>query len=684
MLNRARWLPILIASLTLALSGCDDDTPTSDGPDARVGATPDAGTPGGDQGTPPGEVQLTVTEPADGAIQSALAVRVAGTVTAGAGVTVNGRAANVTGTEWQITLDLPGEGPHELVTEAGAQRDTRTVVIDQTPPRIDFRNPTRAQWLQADTVDLALTATDGQSFLSALTLGGIELDPANGPDFNLNAQPLQPGVTLYQATATDAAGNQISEHAAVMQGPQRDPAERVGGALRIQLGTAAIDALERVAVRLIGEQDLASLLPNPLLESPARISVTDAEWQTLTVDLTPVPGQLDLVVEFGAVGITVEIQVGQNAPSLPVVVGVERIRVTGALIPRIVDGRLSAEIPEDQLNVELVGLMLALDQVPDFGDPDQEANLLEQTIAAALNFAISEQIPGALDGLLGRLDEPFEFTALGATLRLVLAPEVLVVNQAGLGVRVGVDVQLVGEPNPPADLPGYLTTPSAWNGVPETDQLGLAIDDDLLNALLFQFWRSGVLLPVIDDAFIAGGGAELGLLRNLLRSIASDADPTVTNQTPIAAVTRLPLPIAVRVRKGADDRIGLQLGIAGLELNLRTDDAEARPLLDGSATLLAEGDLGVSQGEGGTLGLDLSLDQFTTAFDVTTEALRGAREASIEDRTVNLLSAVGGILPGLLDGLSLPSIDLVQLGEITVGVAPQDPNFIVLDIAIAE
>ncbi|MCA9546030.1 MAG: hypothetical protein KC613_16615, partial [Myxococcales bacterium] len=473
------------------------------------------------------------------------------------------------------------------------------------------------------------------------------------------------------------------EHVSVLHGGLRDPEPPVGGALRIQLGTAAIDALEQVAVRLISEQDLAALLPNPLLEQPARISVTNANWDSLVVDLTPVAGKLDLTVALVGVNITVEIGVGQN-PALPAVVGVERINVTGALVPRIVEGRLEADIPEDQLEVELVGLMVALDEIDDFGDPNQEANLLEQVIGAALTFAISDRIPGALEGLLGRLDDPFEFSVLGATLAIELLPEVLVVSERGLGVRIGVDVNLVGAPNPPSELPGYLSTPSAWNGVPDTDQLGVAVDDDLLNAVLFQLWRSGVLLPVIDQAFIQSGGPELNILANLLQTMAQDAEPGFDRNTPLAAVTRLPLPIAVRVRKGADERIGLELGIAGLELSLRTDDAAARTILDGSATLLVAGDLGVTVGANNDLGLVLEIPEggFATAFDVVTEALRGAREAAVEARTETLLDAIGAFVPGLLQGLALPTIELVQFGAITVGTAPQDPNFLILDVSV--
>jgi hypothetical protein len=670
-------------ALTLTLLGCNDDTATTGG-SGRIGDGSDAGVSGADM-TPAGPVELAITTAA-GTVTGQPQIVIEGTVTNTGAVTVNGVAAVVDGSAWVASLSGLNEGALTITATAGDQSATIDVVVDLTPPRIDITGPSRGHHTEAEQFDLAFTVTESVSHLVDVTRDGLPLDLDVGHSWTLAGIALNPGVSLFGLEAIDAGGHVIQEHIAVLQGPLRDPDERVDGALRMQLGTAAIDALETLAVNLIEAQNLVELLPNPLLERPALITVERVTYDDLTVELVPGDGELALHATLEGMTIGIGLSVRPDDPPSMINVGVQRLVVDGALIPTIRAGRLVTDVPEDRVEVSFIGLQVALEQVPDFAaDPEAEANLLEQVIGEALAIAIGQLVPDAMDGLLARLDEPIDLDLLGATLRLSLVPEVVLVNALGLSLIIGVDVGLAGAPNPPTDLAGYVTTPTRWNGVPDTDQFGLAIDDDLLNAVSFALWRSGVLLPVIDDAYITNGGAAFALVRNLLRGVALDADPALPRETPLKAVTHLPLPITSRFRKGDDDQIGLQIGLGEMSLDIYTDDAADRKLVDGVASLILDTRVGAeTNAEDGSLNLLIDIDGYTSAFDVLDDSLRGLPEVAIEDRVGELLSAIGQLLPGLISGINLPAIDQVPLGAVHVDVVPQDANFLQLTVQLGQ
>lgn len=682
-------------SLALALGvgglvGCDDDQPAgAEEVDARASGPGGAGGEGGMGGAggdmAVDEAAVAITSPEDGAAFNVERITVSGTATGTSTVDINGQTANVTDGTWTAQVNL-AEGTQTLTASVGGAEDVTQVIIDLTPPIVRIAGPAAGTWAEADTTTVTFAVQEDGSGLDEVTRGALPLDLDTAPDFELVNLVLERGLNLIRLGATDKATNSTVEHVAVQSGAQRDPDETINGALRLQVGPDGLRTLGDLAVGLLADRNLADLVPNPLVGGPVPLSLLAISYGDLSVSFEPGPAELILHASLSEV--VVRVGIGGNGtpenPPFPVTVAAERIDVTGVLQPSVANGMLVANVPEERIEVALVNLVFSLEGAPDFGDnPADEQSLLEQIISDGLALAIGRLVPQALQDVLGVLDDPIDLAVLGAGLQLRLTPEVVVVNQQGVAVRVGVNVDLSTPAAPPSDVPGYLTTPTNWNGVPETAGIALAVDDDLLNAVLYRIWEAGVLLPTIDAAFLADAGPELALVSNLLRTLARAADPSLPANAAVKLLSTLPLPVSVQVAKGAEDRVGLVIGLGGAHLTIATDDAESRVIVEGNASLKGDAKVGAQPDEDGRLSLDLDVGEFDTAFDISTDALRGKPEKAIETPMNTLLGAVGGILPSLLSNLSLPTIAGLEIRSVAADAVPAEPNFIQLVIDVA-
>jgi hypothetical protein len=670
-----------LTALLFALAACDDGgstKPGTDPTDAQPGPGADAG-PQADA-APRVDPALAITAPLDGAFVRTRRVEVTGTVTGATAVTVNGAAARVTGGDWTITLELePGE--HTLTAAVDGLEVAISITVDPVPPRIDITAPARGTHTEADSVDLAFTITDDYA-LSEVTRNGLAADSGQAPDFLLQGVRLEHGLNLQRLEARDQAGNLAREHVAVLSGALTPPDMPIASALRVKLGTNALDAVGRLGLRLLAEQDLSGLLGDgePISAGPFTVGIGDLTYGNAALTLTPEPQVLKVSLVLEQVVVSVSLQSGMREANL-INIGAARITVDIDVTARAVDGMLDVQLGDPIIRFE--GLELALGDVPGFeNDPEGEQSLLETLLGVVAEEAVKRFVPDLVDGLLGALDDPIDLELLGAQLRLVLRPNAVVIAADGIKVRVDAGIELL---NPPAEAPalaGYVGTPNTWDGVPETDDVGIAVDDDVLNLLLYQIWRAGVLFPTLDRALVEETGSALRLVTGFLGTLIGRQYPDIGPETPLKVDTELPLPIHVAITKS--DGAGLKLGIGDMVLDVRTDDGNDRALLAGSASIIFSGTLNASQNDEGELGLDLNVTGTEAAFDVTTEALRGEVEQSVEQPIIDLVDSLGATLPGLLRGFTLPSFDLFTLGNIRVGTAGPQENFLTVIAEIVE
>lgn len=671
--------------LALFLVACDDDPAPRDEPRGMGGAGGVAGMgggggaggggPGGTPGEPePVPTMISIDSHRDGDVVAGPFVDVSGTYTGPrSAITVNGEAATVEGATFTARVLLDA-GPNTLIASGGGVEARVEIQVDAEPPRIDIQSPIRGTWTEAAQLDLLFRITDDAGLARVIFDGDRDVDPGLGPDFALNGLPLAAGLNILRLEAFDVPGGHAKEHVTILQGPLQDADVQIPGALRLHIGTAGIDSLEQVALRLLRERDLVALIPNPLFEEgPFRAEVTAIEYRDPpSLELIPGNGTLNVEARLEELVIRIGLQVGDQEV-YQISAGAGAVTITGEVTPRARDGRLF--VPINDLEVVFTDLQVQPGGVPQFEEnPAEGQSLIEELASSAIRVLAEQYLPGLIGDLLGRIDEPIDLSLLGANLQVQFAPDVVVVSPRGLSIRVDAGVIFLGDPPPGPSLPGYVGTRQPWDGVPETDAIGIAIDDDLLNLLLFQIWRTGVLLPRLDQQSDLGG--QIALVNNLLGTLVRRAHPDLPANTPIALETTLPLPPVVKVQK-ADGAVGLTVGVGDMSLQILTDNAENRPLVNGAASLQLQTGLGVVQdAETGAIKLDLTVNETIGLFDVTDEALRGAAENEMEDQVNRLLAVAGMIIPGLLGGLEIPALDFVTFTNLRTDVSGPDGTFI--------
>lgn len=677
-MTRSRTGTLWGLALALAFLGCDDDSSSTDPDPVDMGVQPVADM------APPANLGLEVLTPTEGAFVTRR-VEVTGRVTGvGPGqvpaVQVNGTDAEVTGIDFVAAVTLEA-GPQTIVVTAGSAEARVEVTVDDEPPRIDIHAPIRGRYISDGQTNLVFDVTDDLG-LATLTLNGRDLDTGRAPNFEERNQSLAEGLNILQLEAADIAGNASREHVAALHGPLRNADEPVESAIRAHIGTEGLAQIGRVAAGLLDEQNFAELLPDLFESGGFQIQVSEINYRRpAEIELTPMAQELHARITLHEFTVQVSLAIG-GRDAYDVGVGAGRIEVNATILPRVDDdGQLVIDVEMPQ--VDFFDLDFRFGGVPEFeDDPDLGQNLLEEILGDTLSVIVEDQIPDLLASALSALDDPIDLELLGAMLQLQLRPNVVVVSQNGLSIRIDVTVALLNPPTEEPPVEGYVGRVSDWDGVPQTDEFGLAVDDDLINALLYQIWRSGALFPVIDQAAVEESGSTLRFVTAFFGSLVSTARPEVPRNAALRVATRLPLPIVATVKKGGGG-VGLEVGIGDLALDITTDDADQTPLLMGSTSMRITGELGVLT-EDGALKLALNITETVSAFDVLDEDLRGRIEAQIEGQIGDLLEVLGPTVADLVGGFELPSLMGITLADVVVDSGGPDGDFIFILASLEE
>ena len=679
---RARAILELTTLLAVsALAACGGDGVSRPAlPDAATdGASldPDA-TVASDQGVPAVAVVLAFEAPVEGQWVNTRRYDVRGTYTGSpTEITVNGQPATLTEGTFHTSIEVT-PGAQTITAAAGDVSIEVHIQVDPVPPSITLTAPMRGAWTEGDSVPMSFEVTD-ESGLTGVYLSERRL-PGGGPGFSVDA-PLAQGLNILIARADDLAGNTARESTAVLAGRTRDPDVPVAGAFRAHLGPRGLRGVGAEAARYVDALDLAALLPpDPINAAGFIIEINGVRHaHRTTVALTPAAFELSADLHIENLEVDVIVTIGETP--YPITLHAAALDVSGLLNPGVFDGEIRTGVSE--LALDLVDFGVDLTGVPSFGgQPGEEENLLEQLVEEATRNLANELVPGLLDSALAGFDKVFDTTLMNVALRITVVPEELMVREDGLSIKAGAGVVLISPPaNAPA-APGYLGRVSGWDGVPDGEDLSIAIDDDLINLLLFQYWKSGAGLPVIDRAFLQAHPGAADQFGSIIGLLAATAFPDLAADTPLRIATLFSLPPVVRVVQGEGGAAGLTVGVGDLGISIDTDNGQRRRLLDGAASLNLEVAVSIAPDAQGTPGFKVAVERSTTAFDVLTETLRGEIEASVEAPVTAMLGSVGQMLPGLVAGIPVPSFETLPVSGFQVRVEPNAPDFLRVDAEI--
>jgi hypothetical protein len=428
-------------------------------------------------------------------------------------------------------LTFTGEGPGTVVACTPAPEPVcgrAHLYVDAGLPSLVVNTPERGAALGGDrtqTIAVRGFASDTGGTVT-VRVNGVPLGVGPDGGFALDV-PAAFGINHLEVTADDGVQPQaVRVTRDVLWAPTylrvEDDGALIPDAARLWLGQAlldletpavipdvagpwAVDDLATLLAGLLGTADAAALLGGV---DAGGLTIRRVELGVPEVDLFVVPEGLELFLRLGGLHLDVEGTFAFEGANLDLTGGLDASLASFARLSFAIGGDGGLVIEVDESGVVLESL------AGRFADPSAQALIdtlgsrlrgtVESLAAGLVDSIVREQLPTlirtGLDGLVGsladipiRLDVGIEGAPV-AELALGLVPAA-VDRQRRTGLALVLEGRLT-QPQPvvaPAPIPGV---PAVTDGDPPQDRdlaLGLAVRLDLLNGLLHEVWRTGLL-----------------------------------------------------------------------------------------------------------------------------------------------------------------------------------------------
>ena len=511
-------------------------------------------------------------------------------------------------------------------------------------PALGVSSPERGSFIDAGTVALAGAVEPGSAALERLTLNG-STDVALSADGTFSTTVgLNPGINIFGLRAEDAGGERAVDGRAVYAGPLNPPGEVLEESVRIQLGAVLLDDdqddlddVAGIAEYILEESDLTSSIIGETIEASfADITPTGVDYGAVEVNLDPTDGVLraevilyDLWMDFEAesFGLSTDGSIWADAAVLNT-----ELTISG-----------KTATPSNT-TFDLEGYGGEIDWLPDaiLGWAEE---YLEDEIASTTEELVAELVGEYLGAFAIDTD-----LVHGVKLSVVLAGAD--VSSDGLLLTLDAAVSSTS-----SQLPGSgsaITSGSAPSWPLSPSPFSLAVDDDLVNQILFSLWGSGLL------SGFEYGGTELILLTG------AEITPPLG---PLERVT-LDMGLPPMLSSATEDDMDADLALGEWDMTFHREDGET---LSFSVNVRVGTQLRFTEADELSLTLDNRPSQITMEIGVKSwpEALDPGDLASLIKLMVPpLLGNADNFLPGL----SLPPLDLGSFSDSMSGIelTPQE------------
>jgi hypothetical protein len=527
---------------------------------------------------------------------------------------------------------------------AACSHENELVADDFREPTLELTTPAQADWMPAGRVSV-----DGRAEnLERVNVNGVEARPDRDGRFSTEVV-LERGINVVEASGTDGHGDTRFVRHGVLAGDFGDPGTEITDAVRLRVNQGGLDvAMDTVAGMLdAGELGPTVMSGNPVYQDSygvwgwdavnIRADVTELWFDQPTLTADPETGYLDIGAQIPNVWVKVVASgdvVGWDF-SVDVWVWASRADLTAWATVDAQAGKLKADLRD--ASVTLVGFGYDTSLLP--GEVEQY--ILVDAVRGYLEGKLAEtleaKVPPMLDETLAGLELSFDTTVMDREVHVAAEIAEAGIDDRGIEIDANLDVSIPGKGD--KTYTGYLL---AGEGRPEADEnadIGLALSDDLLNRLLFEVWRAGVLDMTLST--------EDGSLQPIMLA------PLHATEGSIEIASMLP-PVIVE----KEGRLQAQLG--ELEVVIRTPGGEMGEYLKASVAAFVELELTV---ENGVLKLDLG----TPELSVT---VRESDWGASNETTTNLLEEMLPIdtfmlLLGDIE-FPLPTLGTVSIAKGTV------------------
>jgi hypothetical protein len=524
---------------------------------------------------------------------------------------------------------------------------------EDAPPTLEVFTPDRGTTSEGHDVTVTGRVTDDKSGVK-VTVNGIAATVAKDGTFTAPLT-VDDGVSIIETHAIDSSDQDVRDVRAIMAGTLSPTDGTASNTIAARVGTTGFTKLGNMLAGLAQALDWKSLAlaMNPVYDSSgcnsAKIDIQDLTVGAIAVALTPADGTLGIHVSIDNVYVKMhaDFRAVCISGSTTVEVRSTRAHVKGDLAVSTAGGTLSATLPTS--TVTLDGFSLDINNVPGAIESlikDEARKAAEK----ALNKAVQDQVPAqASEALGGLLAEPISTDLLGHATQFTMTPTAVTLTPDGL--TVGVDTKLHvtgGEGGLFVSSPSTLT-PTVW----QSTDLGIALDDDLLNQLFSSLWATGAL----SQALSLDGDASI--LTALLDDDAKSID------------LEMKLPPAVRASNGV-----LELAIGDLILHVK--DASNTEIQTFALTIITS--LSAAPSSTGQIAVTLGTPTIKAQVLAQTEVVdRPLTSSQLEGIVSGAWGLVGGLVGDALVGLPLPTVNGLSLGG--PSLAGRE-GFLVVDVPI--
>ncbi len=549
----------------------------------------------------------------------------------------------------------------ETAPDAQAASPEAVVVI----PVMTVSSPERGSFTSGGSAQLTGQVEAGTYALEALTLNGAALSMTSDGAFDVPLG-LEPGINILGLRVEDAEGERAVDGRAIYAGPLHEPGADLPGAVRMHLGPSLLDDDEDdlddiagIAAYIFAESDVAGALVGVPVETDyATITPTSVSFGDISVDLTPADGALiaaitlrDLWMDFEADSWVFSTTGSIWADAVVLETSLQSVGGTGLIATGTV--------------VDMQGYGGEIDWFPD-ALLEWAEGYLEEEIAAATEELVS--------ALLGDYLSAFSVDAElldGVAVRVSLSE--VDVGEDGLRLSLDAAAEATSAAIALPESAGSAATegdPPDW---PISEQpFSLAVDDDLVNQLLFATWAAGVLS---DYTY---GSTELIVL--------TGSEP-VPPLGPVDTV-RLGMSLPPMLGAATEDDMSADVLLGEWRMVFERTDGEE---LSFSINVRAGAALGFNDADEMTLTMDNRPALITMEVGVLSYPDNldpGDLAALIKLLVPPLLGNADNFLPGVtlppLDlGLLSESLDGVLLSPASLSLSVDDGGWVVLDGTMA-
>ncbi|MEQ1500821.1 MAG: hypothetical protein ABMB14_01255 [Myxococcota bacterium] len=352
--------------------------------------------------------------------------------------------------------------------------------------------------------------------LSDLTLNGVPVTVTGERTWEAEVE-LPRGITTFELAGTDNRGDRVYLRQSVLAGDFAPAKGALPASVGIRLNQGGLDAASGFAADLLDPAGISALLPslNPVYEDSYGLFGLDAV--TIAADISALafdppeialdPGAGALAIEIVLPNLDVTVPVSGEAIGIDfdeeLSVSASEVVVSGFLeVATTRDGGLSASLVDPEVALHDFSFDTSILPGPVEGLVLSDA--LQGVLEDLLVDQIAALVPPLLDDQLASLAIAFDTELLGQEMSFAASFDTVSIDRDGIQLVADLDLDLAG-PFPRSSV-GYLVS-GAPEPRPSTDpDLAVLLSDDVVNRLLHDTWRAGMLDLALstDDGSLDG------------------------------------------------------------------------------------------------------------------------------------------------------------------------------------